>query len=33
MKMIIPWVVQAAVRSTPVLLGQKVAQRYFSTDR
>eukprot|EP00598_Pedospumella_elongata_P003192 CAMPEP_0184972174 /NCGR_PEP_ID=MMETSP1098-20130426/4224_1 /TAXON_ID=89044 /ORGANISM="Spumella elongata, Strain CCAP 955/1" /LENGTH=76 /DNA_ID=CAMNT_0027494411 /DNA_START=9 /DNA_END=236 /DNA_ORIENTATION=- len=24
-----PWVVQMAVSSTPVLLGQKVVQRYF----
>lgn len=27
-----PWVVQAAVRSKPALLGQKVVQRYFRGD-
>lgn len=28
-----PWVVQMAVKSTPVLLGTKVGQRYFKTDK
>jgi hypothetical protein len=28
-----PWVVQMAVRATPVLLGQKVAQRYYRGDQ
>lgn len=27
-----PWLVKLSVRSTPVLLGQKVAQRYFRGD-
>ena len=28
-----PWAVQVAVRSTPVLLGQKVALRYFRSEK
>jgi hypothetical protein len=27
-----PWVVRAAVRNTPALLGKKVVQRYFRGD-